>query len=213
MCLPSCKKDHQSLSLADTLNLDNSYCYKCHQPVFLTKKDSLACENNCGITHFNPGNPGYINNPSFGIFATGGDSNFKIIDRPDGHSFQFSIEADQSNNNLHTRNIFSFSIDSIEGLGVYHLDTLKPTKGFVWASEISNFGTKYWEMMGAKLVRAGDSCTTAGRLQANHTLSITQWGPKGSVIKGQIVGSLFSFPVTCENWYSSSYECNFAFIR
>ncbi|HRH35686.1 MAG TPA: hypothetical protein PKY12_11525 [Catalimonadaceae bacterium] len=208
----SCKKENPE-TLADFLNKDSTQCYKCQEAGQLSTRDSLACENLCGITHFNPGNKGWVSVSGFGIGASGNNASFSISPRTDGHSYKFSISAAQSNSYYHTSDEFAFSIDSVEGIGTYILDTLLPMQGNVLARQVNNLGTRNWEMRGAKLSPSGSDCLTLGWIHSNHILTITQWGPVGSVIKGRITGTLFAFPSTCKNWDDMPYECSFARIR
>ena len=210
--LYSCKKENPE-TLADFLNQDSTQCYKCQETGYLSIQDSLACENRCGITHFNPGNKGWVSVSGFGIGASGNHASFRISPRPDGHSYQFSISATQSNSFLKTSDEFAFSIDSVEGIGTYLLDTIRPGHGLVSAKQVSNLNTRTWEMRGAKLSPSGSDCLTMGWIHSNHILTITQWGPPGSVVKGRITGILFAFPSSCKNWDNMPYECVFAQIR
>ena len=208
----SCKKENPE-TLADFLNKDSTQCYKCQDAEQLSTRDSLACENRCGITHFNPGKKGWVTVSGFDIVASEGNANLSLNLRADGHSYTFSVSAVQSNSYYHTRDEFVFSIDSVEGVGSYVLDTLWPGKGTVRAENKDNFGTRNWEMQGAKLSYQGSDCVSSGWMRANHTLTITQWGPVGSVVKGKITGHLFAFPSTCQNWDDRFYECHFARVR
>lgn len=156
---------------------------------------------------------GFLSVPAFNINGSGSSDSLKLTLRPDGHSYQFSIKGSESNSYYHTNNGFSFGLDSVEGVGMYVLDTLKPTHGWVSAFQYSGFGTRNWNSRGAKLIRSGTDCIEVGWLQTNHILTISQWGPVGSVIKGKVSGELFAFPSSCANWEGMEYECNFALTR